>query len=495
MPPPLSADEIAIYQRSLHDPAYFAEFILGQTLWSKQREICDKISRLDRVAVRSGHKVSKSRTAALIAIWFALTRPGARVVMTSATARQIRFILWRELKNLCGGAGIEASEFTPEPIAKTTGAEVFDDPGTGLRFADNGSEIFGFSTNQPENMAGISGADILFIIDEASGVPESIFEAIEGNRAGGAKLLLLSNPTRTSGTFFEAFHAARQFWGEGLIHVSSEESPNVTGECAIPGLATAAWVDEKRREWGEDSALFQVRVRGNFPSDDAKAVVTLATVDAARERYASASPDGPLSLGLDPAYTGDASALAAVRGSWAAPIRTWQGLDAIELARAVQDHLADLRTGTEPTQINVEVNGLGYGVYAALSKLKLPNVTVVAINVSSKPTVTPRKDEPGYANLRAQLWFGLADWLKDGAIPHDSLLESDLVAPLKEVDLRGRNLIESKDKIRAKLGRSPDRGDALALAVYRAPTRIATVANSLVNRLYAGRVKHEKATL
>lgn len=467
------------------------------------------------MAVRSGHKVSKSRTAAVIAQWFAITRPGARVVLTSATARQIRFILWRELRSMCQSVvGIEAEEFTPErslngapfwtaddiqdlkqekQLGELLGADLYDDPGTGLRFP-NGSEIFGFSTNQPENMAGISGADILFIIDEASGVPESIFEAIEGNRAGGAKLLLLSNPTRTSGTFFEAFHAKRQFWGEGLIHVSSEESPNVTGEASIPGLATAAWVDEKRAEWGEDSVLFQVRVRGNFPSADARAVITLDTVDAARERYATTEADGPLSLGLDPAYTGDASALAAVRGHWAAPLMTWHGLDSLQLAHAIQLHLPNLRRGTEPTQINVEVNGLGYGVYSALCALKIPNVKVNAINVSNSPTITPKADEPGYANLRAQLWFGLADWIKDGAIPHDSLLESDLVAPLWETDLRGRTKIEPKDAIRAKLGRSPDRGDALALAVYRAPMRRAAAVDSLVKRLYANRVKHEKAT-
>lgn len=493
----LSAEEIdAAAIRACEDPVFFAEQFLGQTLWSKQVEICEKIARLDRVAVRSGHKVSKSRTAAIIAIWFAFTRPGARVVMTSSTSRQIRFILWRELKSMCASAGIEVTEFTPTPLSQTMGATVFDDPGTGIRF-EHGSEIFGFSTNQPENMAGISGADILFIIDEASGVPETIFEAIEGNRAGGAKLLLLSNPTRTSGTFFEAFHAKRQFWGEGLIHVSSEESPNVTGECDIPGLATAAWVNEKRLEWGEDSVLFQVRCRGNFPSADARAVVTLDLVDDARERYDATPAEGPLSLGLDPAYTGDTSALAAVRGLWSAPIKAWQGLDPLELARAALDHLTTIRRGNEPVQINVEVNGLGYGVFAALKAAKTPGVTVVPINMSSSPTVTPKKDEPGYLNMRAQLWFGVTSWLKEGgAIAPDSLLESDLVAPLWETDLRGRILIEPKDKIKDKLGRSPDRGDALCLAVYHAPART-QVATALVKKLYnarAARPRHEKAT-
>ncbi len=113
----------------------------------------------------------------------------------------------------------------------------------GLQMAD-GREIVGFSTDSPERMSGISGANLLFILDEASGIPEPIFEAVEGNRAGGAKVIMFSNPTSTSGTFYEAFHRKRNFWH--TIHISAEESPNVTGgQISIPGLATAEWVEEK----------------------------------------------------------------------------------------------------------------------------------------------------------------------------------------------------------------------------------------------------------
>jgi phage terminase large subunit len=81
---------------------------------------------------------------------------------------------------------------------------------------------------------------------------------VEGNRAGGAKVIMFSNPTNTSGTFYEAFHGQRNFWHP--IHISAEESPNVIGgQILIPGLATAEWVEEKRLDWGEGSPLYQVR--------------------------------------------------------------------------------------------------------------------------------------------------------------------------------------------------------------------------------------------
>src|SRR6185312_2206795 len=96
-----------------------------------------------------------------------------------------------------------------------------DVPELGVQFA-NGSEILGFTADNAEKFAGISGADLMFIIDEASGVEVEIFEAIEGSAAGGATIVMAGNPTRTSGVFFDAFHDRRDFWCP--LHISSEET-------------------------------------------------------------------------------------------------------------------------------------------------------------------------------------------------------------------------------------------------------------------------------
>lgn len=190
-----------------HDPVGFAKDVLGITVWAAMERILLAIRDKRKVAVRSGHKVSKSTTAAIIALWRCLCREGSRTVLSAPTARQVKAIIWKELSKRHREARLPG--------------DLFLDPASGLRYRD--SEVFGFSTADAEKMAGISGADLVFIIDEASGVDEGIFEAIEGNMAGGASILLISNPTQTSGTFYDAFTTKRHLWE--TIHVSSEDTP------------------------------------------------------------------------------------------------------------------------------------------------------------------------------------------------------------------------------------------------------------------------------
>jgi hypothetical protein len=124
---------------------------------------------------------------------------------------------------------------------------------------------FGMSTNEPEAFAGIHARRVLLIVDEASGVDEKIYEAGEGFLTGtGARVLLIGNPTKPSGQFYRAFTSERADWN--TLHISAPQSPNFTGEAALmdPDVAsrivTQAWVEDKKRRWGEESTLYQVRV-------------------------------------------------------------------------------------------------------------------------------------------------------------------------------------------------------------------------------------------
>lgn len=447
-------DKAELIRRWRGDPALFAREALAFEPWAKQREIMRAVVTHPRVAVKSGHKVGKSRLAAGIALWFACLMPEARVIMTSSSARQIRSILWREIK-----AAIRASRL---PL----GTEIAQDPGTGIQFPD-GREIVGFSTNEPERMAGISGANVLFVVDEASGVPEPIFEAIEGNRAGGARVLLLSNPTRLVGEFHAAFHGKRQFYK--TFTVSSRMTPNVTGVGKPrPGLATKAWCDEKALEWGTESSLYQVRVEGEFPRQGADAVIPLTLVEEALERYLEwlenpVEPDDLLELGVDVArYGDDESAIAPRRGKLAYPLETHRNMDGVQLAGHVLHCVRRLRRPGEKPRVKVDVIGLGASCFDQLRYSD--EVDAVEVNVSESATV------PGYAKLRDQLWFEAGQWLKDGGmLPSDGTLEAELVAPTYTFDLGGRQKVSSKDDIKKTLGRSPDRADALCLAVYNPP--------------------------
>lgn len=420
--------------------------------WARQREILEAVVRHPRVAVRSGHKIGKSNSAEILAHWWSETRPDGWVIQTSSSGRQVKAILWEEFVRL-----YHRAKHKPGPVPAV-------DPGTGYR-SSAGARVQGFATNEPERMAGFSGANLLFILDEASGIPEAIFEAIEGNRAGGARLVMFSNPTRTSGTFYDAFHSKRHLWH--TIHVSSEESPNVTGEASIPGLATAEWVAEKTEEWGVESPIFQVRVRGNFPEQGSSAVVALGLVEGAIERWKDRSDpiDGVLELGVDPARFGDDESVIAVRrGQRILELRAFTGLDGVQLAGRVREAIREhLRPGEELPAVKVDSVGLGASCCDQLRQVNHRELVLVEVNSAEAST-----DDTCH-RLRDQLWFGVTDWLKEGGeLPPDDKLARDLVAPEYSFDTQARRKVESKEETKKRLGRSPDRADAVALAIHRA---------------------------
>lgn len=440
-------------------PAVFAEEVLGLTLWRRQREFLEAVRDDDRVTTTSGHKTGKSTSFAVLAWWFTADpegRPGARVPMTSASARQVKKILWREIRAMWRRAKARGYDLGPEPAL---------DPETGVQW-DDGREIFGFTARDPEKAAGTSGAWLLFLLDEASGIPEEIFEAIEGNRAGGAKVVLASNPTQQSGEFYESHHAKRRFYR--ALEISSEEAAAV--EPPIPGLASRAWIDEKREEWGEDSPLYLVRVKGRFAPQASDAVVGLGDVldGVERGRSDDAPTTGRLTVGFDVARFGDdETALAPRRGARIFPLIPIAAGDGPDTAARAMVALADaglIQPGEKPLLI-VDANGVGASVYDALARRT--DCEVVAVN-----TATAASKPDDYINLRAELHFLFRKWLREGGmLPDDGRLQSELVAPKYSVDGRNRIKVESKDEIRARLRRSPDRADAAMLSIVEPPPR------------------------
>jgi phage terminase large subunit len=442
----------AIAQYEMADPVVFAERRLGIRPWSRQSEILRAVAQYPRVAVRSGHKIGKSNSAAILALWWVCLYPDGKVIITAPTDRQVQGVIWKEIRRLYRTAS--------PPI----GGQLHRVADPGLQFDDGVREIRGFSTNEPEKIAGFSG-NILYIVDEGSGVDEQIYEVIEGSRAGGAKLVVFGNPTQTSGTFFEAFTSAKDAWH--TIHVSSEDSPNITGECEIPGLAVREWMEEKLREWGEDSPLYQVRVRGNFPLQAENAVIGIGLVEEASKRWAEMPEDGPLTIGVDVARFGDdETVIQPVRGKKALKPITLNSMDTVQVAGRVAQVVREMRRDGEFPQVKVDVIGVGAGVADYLRALEGLEAVIVDVNVGEASTVSA-PDEPEYARLRDQVWFMLKAWLKNGgAIPDDGKLHAELLAPLYGFTVDGKLKVEPKEETKKRIKRSPDRADALCLAAY-----------------------------
>lgn len=460
------ADELPL-ARYYDDPVGFFREVLGLRTWSRQEEILRAAARFLRVAVRSGHKIGKSTSAVGIALWFFATRPRALVVLTAPKFDQIKKIVWKELRRVC-------------KLVSPLGGRVGDvlgvwpalDPATGMMSTDD-RWITGATSDTTEGMGGFSSPNLLVIADEASGIADQIFEAVEGNLSSGGTLILFGNPTKASGVFFEAFHARREFWC--TIHVSSEETPNASGVGEpIPGLATREYIERKRREWGSDSPVFQVRIAGNFAGQASNAVIGLTLVEGALKGWLTSANDNSgdeLHLGVDVARFGDdESVVAGRRGRRAAIVGVHQGMDGVEVANLVLAVAKDQRRGGETVTVKIDTTG-GYGAapYDILkarireSKPDLDWLRLVEVNASARAD-----DEEQYTNLRAQVWFGIAQWLLDGGtLAADSKLEAELLAATYRFDARGRRQVEPKDEMKKRLdGRSPDRADALGLAVY-----------------------------
>ena len=454
------------------DPVGFAIEVLGIKPWSRQIEILRACATTLWVAVRSGQKTGKSMTAVIVAIWFAATRPNARVILSAPTYRQVKRILWKELRNVY------------PRVRRRLGGNILPKlPETAIELA-NGSEIWGLSADSPEGVQGISGADVLYIIDESSGYPDSLFEAIIGNTAGRAHIFAITNPTQTSGWFFRIFRTRSADWAR--IHISSLESPNfAAGKIVMKGMAEPDWLGRLQRMCGQDfesHPMYQVRALGQFPDQSTKSIVAFSALDRARARYDSdlnsledhhpgldARRRPRLIVGVDPArYGDDKFTIIARRGSKHYPPAAHKFLNGSDGAAAVRDYIRPLlehgegiTPGSPKPRVNVDVIGIGSSVVDFL-KLR-GDVEVCGINVSMDSD-----DKEEFPNLRSQLWFAARDHMNtsDAMLPEHDELEADLLAPEYKIDTKGRRRAEPKDDTKKRLGRSPDYGDAFCLSLY-----------------------------
>ncbi len=448
----------AFIRKYRNDPVAFARDILGVRLWSKQAEILRLAAKHNRVSISSGHKIGKSKAGACLAIWFFVTRPGARVILFAPSFRQINEILWREIKDTLAHAKVKLD------------VEVFANPDKGI-VARDGRQIFGFSTDSQERVAGLSG-NILYLLDEASGIPDEVHRVASTNPGG--LVVMLSNPTRNAGTFFDSHHQGAiengGIWA--TLRVSSEEAaaentpiPGFPGRYKFKYLANDQWIAERKLEFGEDSPHYDIRVRGIFARQSDRSVIPAEVVDDAAARWSDVPQEGRLTVGADVAgYGSDDTAIIARRGFWTSEPFVVHGYDAVEVANEIRKVCKLYQRRGERPLIRIDAsNGYGAGPAAILSRDDDKDVERVEFQSASR--------DKHYERLRDHAWHVMRDWLRaGGAIAPDPQLKSDLKRPTYDILENGKIKVESKRELKKK-GRSPDRADALALAVFDPPRR------------------------
>jgi len=424
------------------DPADFVCRELGARPWSKQVEILEAVRDHNRVAVRSCNGSGKTYVAAHVVLWWLMCFPDALVITTAPTEHQVRDVLWREIRRAYRG-----NEDLIDGKLLRASLELGD-----KHYAQ------GLSTDLPERFQGFHEGHILFVVDEASGVREGIFEAIEGSMtSAGAKTLLLGNPSSLSGTFYEVFHRRRELWH--TIHISAFDTPNLCeGSTVMPSLVTPRWVEEALVNWGEDSPMYQVRVLGEFPSEAEDTLMSLRLIEQAAKPAGEeeTGEDGPVEMGVDVARFGsDRTVICVRRGERVIEMETFSRKDTMETSGRVKAAIA--RHG--PRVVRVDVIGVGAGVVDRLREQDCS--IIVGVNVgrrSSRPE--------HFANLRAELYDGLRERFQQGRIriPADQDLIGELAAVRYSFTSSGQIRIEDKETVRARGLRSPDKADALMLA-------------------------------
>jgi len=445
------------FEKYRDDPVGFCVDVLGFEPWEGQCTVFAALVAHDFVTVPAGRAVGKSRLDGAAALWFAATRgAGARVILTAPTFKQVQQILWEEIRNLWHNARI--------PLQ----GECAKMASTGARFA-TGAQIIGITADKPEAFQGIRGSVMLVIADEASGIAEDIFTVLDGNTAGGAKMLLTGNPTRSRGYFRESIRSDRFT----AITLSAEESPNVrAGESLIPGLATLTWIEERRREWGVDSPLYKIHVLGQVVELEEGRLFSVDLIAAAHKAVATTPPTGRLVIGLDPAGEsgeGDESAFTCRRGKRVTKMNARRGLTpeahVVEVLGLIATQRGD---SSEKPFVVVDRDGyVGAKVYAALAAYLVTNPDVFVL-YGIRSGERARRKPMVYDRVRDELWFGLVDAMRDGlAFDEDLKLTRELSEIIAEAHISGRSKVTSKDDLRKALeGRSPDRADSLCLACF-----------------------------
>ena len=446
------------------DPVEFMTEVLGYQMWDKLKQICKSVEHNRNTVVPSAHSMGKSIVAASLACYWMMTYEDAKVVILAPTANQVQNVLFRYIRTAGRGANL-AGRLLDTPRWEIA-AEHF---------------AIGLSPRRSsaEDIAGLQGyhsPHLLVIMDEATGLPRLVWDAVMGLATSDEnRVLAIANPIEQAGPFWEACNSPN--WH--CITISAFEHPNITtGENIIPGAATRNWITQCAEEWASEApestpgaiqipwtgkwylpqAIFYAKVMGIAPEQAEDQLIKLSWVVDAQNRILEQKHVETIA-GLDPARMGgDTSVLLIRYGNQVVHIRRYNGIDLTRLADQVAIELHEYGV----SKCYVDSIGLGAGLYDYGRRIGLP---MIEVNVSRAALQRRR-----FANLRAECWWRLRELLREGKIqiPDDSLLAGDLTAPKYFPDMYQRIQIESKDEIRARIKRSPDTGDALALS-YASP--------------------------
>jgi len=391
-----------------------------------------------RLAVKSGHGVGKSALLSWVIIHFMLTRHPQKTVVTAPTSGQLFDALAAEVRHWLGPLPPPLQQLF---VIKAERVELMSAP------ADSFVAYRTSRQEQPEALQGVHADNVLLVGDEASGIPDGVYQAAGGSLSTkGSIFILAGNPTRAEGYFFQLYKNPSARWK--MMTVSCTESTRVDPD----------YIQQIADQYGRDSNVFRVRCLGEFPLFDEDKLIGLDLLESATNRNITPNPDWTRVWGLDVARGGaDRSALVERHLRVVTWCETRNEGDLMNICGWVKAKWDETLSHQRPVEICVDAIGMGAGVADRLIELGLP---ALAINVAEVSAVNPQA-----SRLRDDIWLSVRDWFarKDVSIPDDPDLFRDLQAPTFKFDSAGKLKVASKEEMKRAGYRSPDLGDALAL--------------------------------
>ena len=495
----MSDHEKAIRKMALwrKDWNVFARDVLGARLDSEQQAILYSVQTNPLTAVASGVSRGKDFTSAVAAVCFMYLTPrfnkdgimskNTKVFMTAPSQRQVESIMMPEVSRLFAKAKFLPGRMTASGI-KTDYREWFL---SGFKASDDNMEAW----------SGLHAANIMFVVTEASGMSQTVFDAIEGNLQGNSRLLIVFNPNVTTGYAANAIRSER-FKSFRLNSLHAENV--VRKEVVIPGQVDWRWVDDHVREWctpiknkddfieaegdfewegqlWRPNDLARVKILGMFPKVSQDVLIPYEWIEAANKNWKELvaeefMPARALSLGVDVAGMGrDSSVLCKRYGNFVSEFVEHQSggkADHMHVAGLVWNSLK-----SRNDKAYIDTIGEGAGVLSRLEEMNEP------LEYDKKKKVFSCKfsegardlaDETGeyeFANMRAYLYWKVRDWLNPrngygAALPPNQRLAEELTNMHWMFQSNGHIIIEAKEKIKERIGRSPDLSDSLANSFY-----------------------------
>jgi phage terminase large subunit len=415
-----------------------------------QEEALEAFPHCQRIAMKASKGPGKTTVLAWLAINFLLTRPEPNIAATSISADNLRDNLWKEMAIWINRSSLLQSQFEwrAERIVYKASSEVW--VMSARPWAKSADQ-----TQLGNTLAGLHADYILFLIDECGAIPPAILASAEGalSSCKEGHIVIAGNTNSLDGALYHACWRQRHLWR--IVEINGDpDNPKRSTRISLQ------WAREQIKLYGRDNPFIKVMVLGEWPSASLNALLGAEDIEQAmRREYTKGDIDhAPRILGVDCARYGDDSSVIFPRqGLIAFKPHVMRNVDsqhgAGQVARAWKDWSVDA--------VFIDNTG-GYGA-GWIDVLKMLGRNAVGVGFAEAP------HDKRYANRRAEMYFKLARWVKEegGKLPDEPGLLEELTA--MTYSFRGDALLlEPKESIKAKLGRSCDMSDALALT-FAAP--------------------------